>query len=170
MDPKPSRARSWRPYQAATSMPCGSSQAPLKNSRVVSKRLCDDSPAAAPIRRTCRSPLICGATWTPTYDTVITSTHALGHTARLKSCPDALYLSYVHSPARYVWSPELDERGDKKWCGRSRDGFSDSISRTQSTSRRTRAIQSRSTARAPVLESRRGRHPPAGRRRLLRSR
>lgn len=52
---------------------------------------------------------------TPTYDTVITSTHALGHTARLKSCPDALYLSYVHSPARYVWSPELDERGDKKW-------------------------------------------------------
>lgn len=52
---------------------------------------------------------------TPAYDTVVTSTHALGHTARFKSCPDALYLSYVHSPARYVWSPELDERGAKRW-------------------------------------------------------
>lgn len=52
---------------------------------------------------------------TPVYDTVITSTHALGHTARFKACPDALYLSYVHSPARYVWSPELDDRGAKSW-------------------------------------------------------
>ncbi|WP_371821150.1 glycosyltransferase [Blastococcus sp. PRF04-17] len=45
------------------------------------------------------------------YDTVITSHHAfatqnsIGRTARR-------HLAYVHSPARYVWSPALDPRGN----------------------------------------------------------
>ena len=57
------------------------------------------------------TPWIWRHTTTPRYDVVVTSSHGLGHTARLPSSPDATYLSYVHSPARYVWTPELDARG-----------------------------------------------------------
>lgn len=61
------------------------------------------------------TPFTWRATSSPRYDTVITSTHAMGHTARLPSSRKALYLSYVHSPARYIYSPELDPRGSKRW-------------------------------------------------------
>lgn len=44
------------------------------------------------------------------YDVVISSHHAFAHTNRLAK-PDGMHLSYVHAPARYVWSPEIDERG-----------------------------------------------------------
>ena len=57
------------------------------------------------------TPWIWRHTSTPRYDVVVTSSHGLGHTAKLPSSPDATYLSYVHSPARYVWTPELDARG-----------------------------------------------------------
>jgi glycosyltransferase involved in cell wall biosynthesis len=45
------------------------------------------------------------------FDVVISSSHAFAHTVKLRSSPDARYLSYVHSPARYVWSPDFDGRG-----------------------------------------------------------
>ncbi|MBM0225700.1 glycosyltransferase [Micromonospora sp. ATA51] len=45
------------------------------------------------------------------YDVVISSSHAFAHTVKLGDSPETRYLSYVHSPARYVWSPELDQRG-----------------------------------------------------------
>jgi glycosyltransferase involved in cell wall biosynthesis len=45
------------------------------------------------------------------YDVVITSSHALAHTVKVASDEQTRYLSYVHSPARYVWSPNYDERG-----------------------------------------------------------
>lgn len=61
------------------------------------------------------TPWVWRSTTTPVYDVVVTSSHALGHTARLPSSPDAAYLSYVHSPARYVWTPELDARGAAWW-------------------------------------------------------
>lgn len=57
------------------------------------------------------TPWVWRRTKTPRYDVVVTSSHALGHTARLRSSPDARYLSYVHTPARYLWNPELDDRG-----------------------------------------------------------
>lgn len=44
------------------------------------------------------------------YDLVITSHHAFAHSNRLVK-EDGRHLAYVHSPARYVWSPEIDERG-----------------------------------------------------------
>ncbi len=44
------------------------------------------------------------------YDLVISSHHAFAHTNRLAG-PSGKHLCYVHSPARYVWSPEIDERG-----------------------------------------------------------
>jgi hypothetical protein len=45
------------------------------------------------------------------YDVVISSSHAFAHTAKLGAAEGTRYLSYVHSPARYVWSPDLDARG-----------------------------------------------------------
>jgi glycosyltransferase involved in cell wall biosynthesis len=43
------------------------------------------------------------------YDVVISSHHAFAHAVGFGRA--ATHLSYVHSPARYVWSPELDGRG-----------------------------------------------------------
>jgi glycosyltransferase involved in cell wall biosynthesis len=45
------------------------------------------------------------------YDLVISSSHAFAHTVRLGSAEHTRYLSYVHSPARYLWSPDFDARG-----------------------------------------------------------
>ncbi|MBX6721756.1 MAG: glycosyltransferase [Dactylosporangium sp.] len=46
------------------------------------------------------------------YDVVISSSHAFAHTTRLHKADDQTrYLSYVHSPARYIWSPAFDGRG-----------------------------------------------------------
>ncbi len=39
------------------------------------------------------------------FDVVISSSHAFAHLARFGRQPDTRYLSYVHSPARYLWSP-----------------------------------------------------------------
>jgi glycosyltransferase involved in cell wall biosynthesis len=45
------------------------------------------------------------------FDVVISSSHAMAHTVRMGPAGDTRYLSYIHSPARYVWSPDYDERG-----------------------------------------------------------
>jgi glycosyltransferase involved in cell wall biosynthesis len=47
------------------------------------------------------------------YDVVISSSHAFAHTVKLGDPEETRYLSYVHSPARYVWSPDLDGRGSR---------------------------------------------------------
>jgi glycosyltransferase involved in cell wall biosynthesis len=44
------------------------------------------------------------------YDTVITSHHAFAGSNALTQ-PDGRHFVYVHTPARYVWTPELDGRG-----------------------------------------------------------
>jgi glycosyltransferase involved in cell wall biosynthesis len=46
------------------------------------------------------------------YDRVVTSSHAFCHQLayRAAAAGKAAY-AYVHTPARYVWSPEMDERG-----------------------------------------------------------
>jgi glycosyltransferase involved in cell wall biosynthesis len=43
------------------------------------------------------------------YGVVLTSHHAFAQSNRLAG--DGRHLVYVHSPARYVWTPELDGRG-----------------------------------------------------------
>ncbi len=43
------------------------------------------------------------------YDAVISSHHAFAHTNTLART--GIHLAYVHSPARYVWTPEIDARG-----------------------------------------------------------
>ena len=45
------------------------------------------------------------------FDVVISSTHAFAHMVRMGSPERTRYLSYVHTPARYVWSPDFDGRG-----------------------------------------------------------
>lgn len=46
-----------------------------------------------------------------TFDVVISSSHAFAHTVKMGSPETTRYLSYVHTPARYVWSPDFDGRG-----------------------------------------------------------
>ncbi|WP_430868338.1 glycosyltransferase [Demequina aurantiaca] len=43
---------------------------------------------------------------------LLVSSHAFAHHVRLPSLPDIPKLAYVHTPARYVWMPEIDCRGD----------------------------------------------------------
>jgi glycosyltransferase involved in cell wall biosynthesis len=45
------------------------------------------------------------------FDVVISSSHAFAHTVRMGPPQETRYLSYVHSPARYLWSPGFDGRG-----------------------------------------------------------
>lgn len=44
-------------------------------------------------------------------DVVISSSHAFAHTVKLGPPERTRHLSYVHSPARYLWSPAFDGRG-----------------------------------------------------------
>ena len=44
------------------------------------------------------------------FDIVITSSHTFAHTTKFLNSRKALYLSYVHTPARTLWLPELDSR------------------------------------------------------------
>ncbi|WP_230688848.1 glycosyltransferase [Micromonospora sp. WMMD558] len=45
------------------------------------------------------------------FDVVLSSSHAFAHTVKIPASPDTRYLSYIHSPARYLWSPDFDGRG-----------------------------------------------------------
>lgn len=44
-------------------------------------------------------------------DWILASSHLFAHHARFKGFDDVKKFAYVHSPARYIWSPELDRRG-----------------------------------------------------------
>lgn len=46
------------------------------------------------------------------YDVVLSLSHSFNHTARLPVRPGGVHLSYVHTPARYVWCPDVDQRLD----------------------------------------------------------
>ncbi|MFG1868653.1 glycosyltransferase [Micromonospora arborensis] len=45
------------------------------------------------------------------FDVVLSSSHAFAHTVRMGPPEETRYLSYIHSPARYIWSPAFDGRG-----------------------------------------------------------
>ncbi len=47
------------------------------------------------------------------YDTVITSHHAFAG-SNVLTRPDGRHFVYVHTPARYLWTPELDGRGTSR--------------------------------------------------------
>lgn len=45
------------------------------------------------------------------YDWMLVSSHLFAHHARAKAVSAERTFVYAHTPARYLWSPELDERG-----------------------------------------------------------
>jgi glycosyltransferase involved in cell wall biosynthesis len=48
------------------------------------------------------------------YDWALISSHAFAHHAMFRGASHPLRrMVYVHTPARYVWTPELDARGDR---------------------------------------------------------
>lgn len=55
------------------------------------------------------------------YDLVLSSHHAFAHTNQLAA--GGTHLCYVHSPARYVWSPEIDGRGDRWYLAPAREAL-----------------------------------------------
>src|SRR3712207_5776229 len=56
-------------------------------------------------------PLVWRTAGRPEPDVVISSSHAFAHTVLLGDPARTRHLSYVHTPARYVWSPGFDGRG-----------------------------------------------------------
>ncbi|WIE72649.1 glycosyltransferase [Curtobacterium sp. MCJR17_020] len=45
------------------------------------------------------------------YDWALVSSHLFAHQARVPGVDPAQQFTYVHTPARYLWNPELDARG-----------------------------------------------------------
>jgi glycosyltransferase involved in cell wall biosynthesis len=45
------------------------------------------------------------------YDWMLISSHLFAHHARVRGVPAERTYVYVHTPARYLWSPDLDSRG-----------------------------------------------------------
>jgi glycosyltransferase involved in cell wall biosynthesis len=52
--------------------------------------------------------------WLGKFDVVITFSHLFAHTARVFGSKKAIRVNYVHTPARYLWYPEIDSRGTNK--------------------------------------------------------
>ena len=48
------------------------------------------------------------------FTCVISSSHTFAHTVKFSKSPDATYLSYIHSPSRVIWSPEIDTRASRE--------------------------------------------------------
>jgi glycosyltransferase involved in cell wall biosynthesis len=46
------------------------------------------------------------------YDWMLVSSHLFAHHARLRNQPQIPKFSYIHTPARYIWTPEMDPRGN----------------------------------------------------------
>jgi glycosyltransferase involved in cell wall biosynthesis len=48
--------------------------------------------------------------WFGKYDLVITFSHLFAHGAKIYGSSKALRINYIHTPARYLWYPEIDIR------------------------------------------------------------
>ncbi|QZN87615.1 glycosyltransferase [Cellulomonas sp. C5510] len=76
--------------------------------------------ARTPLRRSKAAALpLLPATWRRrpgAYDWALVSSHLFAHHVRFTDQPaDFRKYVYVHSPARYLWEPSLDRRGDRPW-------------------------------------------------------
>jgi glycosyltransferase involved in cell wall biosynthesis len=56
-------------------------------------------------------PLVWAHLMRGSYDWAVVSTHSFAHHVRFSCAPGMRKILYVHTPARYVWEPELDVRG-----------------------------------------------------------
>lgn len=74
--------------------------------------------AGTPLRRSkAASLLFLPATWRllqarQRYDWLLISSHLFAHHAKLRRHPTIPKMVYAHTPARYIWEPALDRRGD----------------------------------------------------------
>jgi glycosyltransferase involved in cell wall biosynthesis len=78
--------------------------------------------AATPLRRSKAlalplMPLVWRTLADVDVDVVLSSSHAFAHTVRLGPPERTRHLSYVHTPARYVWNPAADRRGANPLLG-----------------------------------------------------
>ena len=48
------------------------------------------------------------------HDWALVSSHLFAHHVRFTNSPDIEKYVYVHTPARYLWNPELDSRGNSR--------------------------------------------------------
>ena len=72
--------------------------------------------ARTPLRRSKAAALpLMPATWRSQTaarpDWILASSHLFAHHVRLRNAPDVPKYAYVYTPARYIWTPELDARG-----------------------------------------------------------
>lgn len=49
-------------------------------------------------------------TWKGEYELVISSSHLFAHGAKVAGSRKSPKIAYIHTPARYIWEPELDNR------------------------------------------------------------
>jgi glycosyltransferase involved in cell wall biosynthesis len=56
-------------------------------------------------------PLVWSHRMRGSYDWAVVSTHSFAHHVRFSCAPGMRKILYVHTPARYVWEPDLDARG-----------------------------------------------------------
>jgi len=56
-------------------------------------------------------PMAWGHRMRGSYDWAVVSTHSFAHHVRFSCSPGMRKILYVHTPARYVWEPDLDARG-----------------------------------------------------------
>lgn len=80
--------------------------APFRQSWLARTPLRHAKPLALPVM-----PIVWRTLTRERFDVVVSSSHAFAHTVKLGPAADTRYLSYVHSPARYIWSPDYDRRG-----------------------------------------------------------
>ncbi|MGN6445478.1 glycosyltransferase [Amnibacterium sp.] len=87
--------------------------------RTITPRVTESWLARTPIRnRKAAAAVALPAVWRTVvdrrkqYDWVLASSHLFSHHVRVRGVAgDARKFVYVHSPARYIWNPELDDRG-----------------------------------------------------------
>lgn len=48
--------------------------------------------------------------WKGEYDLIISSSHLFAHNARVRGSKGATHVSYIHTPARYLWETDIDQR------------------------------------------------------------
>lgn len=87
--------------------------------RYPGRRVVDSWLARTPLRRhkAAALPMMLPTWWRRpgSYDWALVGSYAFAAQARFPASPDLRKLVYVHSPARYVWEPELDGRGSSRF-------------------------------------------------------
>lgn len=78
------------------------------------------------------------------YEWMLVSSHLFAHHARLRQFPQTPKLVYVHTPARYIWEPDLDERG-KGWATKLAAGLLKPLDRQRAQEAKSIATNSQFT-------------------------